>query len=484
MSSETNLLSDSRLDEIIEEGVETDRIEFKDARTQAPPLAKELVAMANSEGGHLIHGVKESDGKIESIQGISNPSEVEESVNNSLAQSVVPPLNIRFREFEQNGKVLSAFYVDSAKRLRSYRGNGGVTFPIRRGTITDYLDARDLEEHHQKSPISREYKQTERTSTRSSETNQSAAQAGVARGKKLSISNNTDAPVYSGPENRAVISVGDMGIVVPTNRLLFDTFHLDQLIYHTQTNIGVNSSSDIVDVLQAAESELEVDLEKTLSYAITLPHDELELVGRNVKSLVEDSERITDVIRMISSGEGSPKDPRPIAVLASRSRYGLFWMQLQWRDRRLRPGHCEVGIIMPDIPLQNDSVVNFFKQVGSVPLSYRQNGGVQVVDIRGQELTSLQNPVATKLTPDAPPSYTEIVADNPFYCGETEFAFSFDFSEFWKDALEGINRIPYDVAGGWIEEDEDFTFDMMQLVYKALDLPTYFIYGLCRPVSK
>ena len=79
---------------------ENQSLEFKSAQVHADSLAKELVALSNTEGGVILLGV-EDDGEVSGLP--SNRKNYEEWVANIARQNVVPGLDVVIQQVQHNG---------------------------------------------------------------------------------------------------------------------------------------------------------------------------------------------------------------------------------------------------------------------------------------------------------------------------------------------------------------------------------------------
>ncbi|MDB2276581.1 ATP-binding protein, partial [Halorubrum ezzemoulense] len=64
---ENDPLSDERLRELLSER-ESQTLEFKRKRADTDSLLKELVALSNTDGGHVLYGVEEENGEVNGLQ--------------------------------------------------------------------------------------------------------------------------------------------------------------------------------------------------------------------------------------------------------------------------------------------------------------------------------------------------------------------------------------------------------------------------------
>ncbi len=136
--------------DILERGPdESEELEYKDKRADPTSIVKDLVAMANSSGGALLYGVRESNGEIEEIQDITDFSQFEESLNQTISSRVDPILPVKPRTDEYNGFTVVGIEVEHRNLLHSLdSGNGKPCIPTRVGSTTDYLGGAALREFY------------------------------------------------------------------------------------------------------------------------------------------------------------------------------------------------------------------------------------------------------------------------------------------------------------------------------------------------
>ena len=128
---------------------ESERLEYKGKRADKASIIKDLVALANNRGGELFHGVRQSGGKIEEIQGIADYSQFEEDINQTIASRVDPILPVEVRIIEHENSTIVGIQVDHQGLLHTLdTGNGKACIPIRVGSTTDYLDGAAIREFY------------------------------------------------------------------------------------------------------------------------------------------------------------------------------------------------------------------------------------------------------------------------------------------------------------------------------------------------
>ena len=110
---------------------EDSRLEYKSKEVGNQKIALELAAMANSQGGSLILGVRENnDGEPDLIQNVSNPHERVEAVTNVIYDRVEPNLDFNSDTLRVDGDTLVVFTVDQTNTLHSFSRSHRVSLSV------------------------------------------------------------------------------------------------------------------------------------------------------------------------------------------------------------------------------------------------------------------------------------------------------------------------------------------------------------------
>lgn len=455
---------------------ESHKLEYKSKRSNNKDIAKELVALANADGGILVVGIKESDGEIEDIQNMGEISEKEEGIQNVNSSSVKPPIKIDYESIEVDGKKLVSFNVEDSSLLHSFKENKPV-FPVRQGTTTRYIDGYEIYRRFTGEDIEMANNE-EDIDNRFDRTIKQSWVEGVARFGSHKEVTDVSPPIFSAPEKRMIIKVKERNIVVPTE-IGIDPVSFDALIYHVESRLDIESNKDLKEVI---EGILDTGVSnRDLSYVIS--YGQRELIGRHKENLFSDIDDIYDVIEILNPGAGFPDDPRPICIICFPFLNGLGWIQLQWQNNVLRRGRSKSGLILPHIPIDIEPIEGFFEKTKRPPFEFKQKSQLQFLKVHANVKDTLSNPSPINLKSKLSDSYVEVAADNPFYDNKTVFndAFDMEIPQHFQEALSSINRLPFDVGGGWMSEDEGFDFHLMEILVKDLIFPTYFINPMCFP---
>ncbi|WP_080505197.1 AlbA family DNA-binding domain-containing protein [Halorubrum aethiopicum] len=132
---------------------EDGRLEYKSKEVANRKIALELGAMANSQGGSLVLGVRDNDdGEPDLIQDVSVPHQRVESVTNVIYDRVEPTLDFNTNTPQvDNGKTVVEFAVDQSNTLHSFRHwkMDEPVFPVRRNTRVGYMHGHDVADHYE-----------------------------------------------------------------------------------------------------------------------------------------------------------------------------------------------------------------------------------------------------------------------------------------------------------------------------------------------
>jgi len=132
------------------------KLDFKedfdmDLHSKRSELSKDIIAMANSQGGrgYLIYGVED---KTKKIKGVDKEKFAEERIQQLITMTVDPPLNIRIEYFEIEEKdIVTITIFKSHNRPHQSRQTGA--FYIRRGSTTDTARIDEIATLFQKSNL-------------------------------------------------------------------------------------------------------------------------------------------------------------------------------------------------------------------------------------------------------------------------------------------------------------------------------------------
>ena len=129
-------------EELIEMGVaieqgESERIEFKEELDSPRDISKELVALANHQGGILLLGIDDPG----VVMGLEDAKGTEERISGHVRSTIDPSMNPTIRIENIGGEDVLSIQAPEADG-KPYNLNG--TFYIRTGTGTDKLSSDEL----------------------------------------------------------------------------------------------------------------------------------------------------------------------------------------------------------------------------------------------------------------------------------------------------------------------------------------------------
>src|SRR6056297_460254 len=132
------------------------KLDFKedfnmDLHSKRSELSKDIIAMANSQGGrgYLIYGIED---KTKKIKGVAKEKFAEERIQQLITMTVDPPVNIRIEYFEVKEKdIVTITIFKSHNRPHQSRQTGA--FYIRRGSTTDTARIDEIAALFQKSNL-------------------------------------------------------------------------------------------------------------------------------------------------------------------------------------------------------------------------------------------------------------------------------------------------------------------------------------------
>lgn len=132
------------------------KLDFKedfniDLHSKRSELAKDIIALANSQGGrgYLVYGVKD---KTKKIKGVDKEKFGEERIQQIISMTIDPPVSTRIEYFNLEGKdIVTITVFKSHKKPHQSRQTGA--FYIRRGSTTDIARIDEIATLFQKSNL-------------------------------------------------------------------------------------------------------------------------------------------------------------------------------------------------------------------------------------------------------------------------------------------------------------------------------------------
>lgn len=471
---------------ILEDGViEHKRLEYKSADARPASIVKQLVAMANRDGGQVIVGVKENDGEIVALQDVNsegNPSGLEEALHNSIRDNVEPVIELDFELVEHNSKTLISISVTNSDRLHSFADNKPV-FPIRHGSTTRYLSGLELPDRRltpdQSTVDDSNSSATDPEKADGNDADKNTAQSGRRlspihpgwnNGTHMSTTveslPDTDPPTYSAPANRLILETGGHRIAV-FGSLGLDPMRTNNSTIRLKDYINLHKLENLASCIRTIEQRTTGSAYRSHSYAIK--YGSRQLVGRGIDNFLQDAHRVPEICsRLLPGNQTATDSAKPVGVLTFPFQDGVGILEVQWDGASLRSGRSSFYTILENIPLDTTPYQDLYDELGGEPQSLKELTHVQSIRINRGSVIPLDETQIVTFRPEDEFVHQEVVAANPFYNAEEQIssAFDIDLPDTFVQTLSGLNRLPFDVSGGIHPEDESFGFrdiEMLQL---------------------
>ncbi|WP_312909311.1 RNA-binding domain-containing protein [Natronosalvus caseinilyticus] len=445
-------------------------VESSDGRKK---LVKVLSAMANQAGGTVIIGVRKEQSDSLLIQGFPVDSEVVQYITQTALEYTTPPVSdlVDVNFVEYSGKRLLRIDVDKAREKPiQFKEKGDYVPWIRVGDGMDEMSSDQLLSFFQ-------VRKREEYSLFSSEIEQRVS-------INVDLDSQDNVPSLRSPSNWLITTSEGPSMFVFGEPGLTHDFG-KSVLYHVEEYVHASSAEEIEEVFNILEQTTDTSLlPSRLGYAIKL--GDRQVVGRGHRWFVEDLEKIDQTIRLLEEShteepqsDNVPSDPRPIAVAYVSCSAGIFWIETQWRGDHFSRTKC--GFVFTDIPFDSSGYQSFFRELGKHPDVYQQRRGLQMLTISGDS-QHLGHPEVVNISshPDAP---EYMVVDNPLYhrIDELQNQARVNIPEYISNPLNGLNRIPLEIVGGYTESNDRMVeLDSLTVFSKGLLMNTMFVSGWCR----
>jgi len=488
--------------ELIESGIsEGERLEYKSTEAHRDKILKELVGLANKEGGRVIIGIEEDDGDIENVEDVASagdPDGLEESLHNAIRNRVEPVLELSYDTVEYDSNTLIDISVNNATVLHSLRVNGKPTFPIRYGSTTRHLSGFELARaygHTTDSPTEPFVESDETGGTTGTENEQGERNQrshgdytrgqgwnnGVYRSGSVDSLPDPETPTYSAPPNRLIVEAGEHQIAT-FGQAGIEPFQATHSTVRLEDSLKIAEFDELQQCLEDIDSKLATSSYRAYSYSIK--YGSRQLIGRGVENFWTDTNRITEICNRLTPGNGTAgKRARPIGILSFPILNGVGMLELQWDGEKLRPGRTSLQLLLENVPLDTTPYEEMSEEWGWNPRSFEEQTHLQWLQIRGR--SELQETRPITFNPSGEFAQQDIVATNPFYDspGQVDSAFDIDIPWYLCEALADINRLPFDIAGGLHPDDTAFAMDSIEILQFDGLIETFIIDPLCRVAS-
>jgi len=457
-------------------GVESEQFDCKskeivESSSGRKKLVKVLSAMANQSGGTVIVGVRKQSNEL-LIQGFSVDSEVVQHINHTAVEYTVPPITdlLRTNFVEYSGKNLLRIDVEQAKEKPiQYKEEGEYVPWIRVGDGMEEMTRSQMLSFF-------ESRKREKHSLFSSE---------VEERVNIHLDSDSDRETHSiqSPQNWLITTTEGRSMFVFGEPGLSHDFG-KSVLYHVEERVYASTAEEIEHVFDVLENTTGTKLSHSrVGYTIEL--GERQEIGRGYRWFVEDLKNIENTIGTLEEAHkvepisDPPSDPQPIAVAYVSCSAGLFWLETQWDGEEFTRTRC--GFVFTDIPFNEGGYQSFFTEIGRSPDIYEQRRGLQILTLAGDS-QYLGRPQVVDIS-DHVDSPEYMVVDNPYYhrTDELKKQSEVDIPEYFLDPLDGINRIPLNISGGYKNDrSRSVELDTLTLFSKDLLMNTIFASGWCR----
>lgn len=464
-------------------GIESERLEFKakekvETTKQRRELVKILTAMANTRGGTVIVGVGR-DERDSIVQSFDNQSEYKRDLYHVAQDNTEPALSdlltIDFDQIPLEATVLR-IDIDQAETFPikfNVGGNDGYVAYHRVGDTTKRMNADDgvrFAEDRFHDPRNKSLFRTEHVS--------------------INSPNNTNPPSSDRPGQRVITNTSRDYQIVFGPGVNYGGYE-KSVVFDIETTVGINLKDDVSavkSILDAAEKHLNLDLVREFGYSVK--QGSRTLLGKHVDHFYQDLRQLETVVANML--DGHPEDVsddithidsfRPTVVAYSNSNVGTFWLKLEWREHLQQFIRPKCGILLGELPFNDEPLQSFFNEVNADPDVYQQHTGLQELTLKGQ--IQLQNPQPIKLEPTTD-FVGHLLAPNPFYRQAEVLQQQVDepLPSHFLEGVCSITHLPLFNQGPELDGDEDVMLKYIDVTCHRLTWPTLFLDAMCIPES-
>lgn len=447
---------------------ESDQLDFKakeivDTTEGKRDLAKKAAAIANTNGGTIIVGVGEGD-REDIIQSFGPRSEIKRDLASVFRDNTKPPLT-QFTE-------ISIEKLSMGARLLRINIDAADTHPIEfnERQSDDYIPYHRVEDTTREMTTSDIVEFSERRENTTSNTDIGLTESVTVNTSDIQPYNDSD-PRES-PNHRAILNIDQHGLVVPSQTYINNLFQ-KSLTFHVEKHAEDSGLTGLKGLIEEAKEELNANIDFEFGYGIK--YESKEIIGRSADNYISDINNLEETLQLLGWEDDS--DPRPVAIAGTRCDFGFVWFQAQYHTGNLTRIKC--GLMLNDVPINTESISNVFGDKW-----FNQSNSLRNVQLRlrGSEVP-LSNPREVLLDQSSHPARTEIIADNPYYRNKEAVLKSID-----RDALEpfvsaicAVDRLPFDIRGGYSSTDRYHTISKIDVGYIHAVVPTYFVWPMCNP---
>jgi hypothetical protein len=241
------------------------------------------------------------------------------------------------------------------------------------------------------------------------------------------------------------------------------------------------SYEDVPWFLESASEHINANLERRLGYSIRV--GDAQLMGKGIENLRQDIERLPELYQFIDELSNHSWRYGPVLSGYTKTEYGILWFELQKESETFNRWTSE--LLLPDIPFDSSDIEHFVDETESTSKYYAQRRGIHFVHLNGRKCGPLQNPTPVNIRSfDEGPNH--VLVDNPFYDWPEVVHSQLDESlpEWCKRILPKISKIPFEVSGGYLEEeDQQFSLNYLDCAHVTGTHPTLLVDCSCWPGS-
>lgn len=452
-------------------GAEYSQLEFKSKEIlqttgQKKKVVRILSAMANQSGGTMIIGVRHRDNGL-LFQSFSPESEPRQELTHIAQQYTSPQLqkfwDISFEEC-MGHRVLRINVEKAKKRLIQVNYEGEYQVWIRDEDGMREMTTGEIDQFYQRRALREEAvpgSQVERTEH--------------LNFTPESVSSDNDSNLF---ERRGILRTNDTHTAVFGFGFFHDYIRKSHTIRLRTQFPGRNGYADIPDVLDAAEEHIGARIGRQFGYSIRVA--DLHLIGRSSESLRTDLGRLNDIFTRLDNATEREWIYGPVIAGVLPVDFGILWFELQLETESFT--RSNLGLILKDIPFDESSLEKFYDDIGTSPPVYDHRHGLQFVTFQGNQVEPLQNPILTSLTETDILGPLYITADNPFsnWPETVQSGIEEPIPDRWTKGLGAIDRVPFQVSGGYLTEGEDrFALNYLHFTQVQGIHPTLLVDAVC-----
>lgn len=457
-------------------GAEAEDFEVKskqkiDSKGGRKELAKNISAMANTEGGTFIIGVTkdvEFAGQDfgDSINNFNPSTEIKQALYSTCRENTDPHLDnwVKIEFKEVLGKDVLRIDVKKANRIVFFREGSNSAAYKRSGDSKEKMSQKEVAEKA-KSLSMRESKEvwhSERLDWDSA-----------------AVPNDS---FFHYDETKCLTRTEDDTSVVPGNSFYLDFGYGGNQIYELVDRFHPREVDKIREVLNRAEKVLQIS---TDNFYYSFMGEGYQYYGKGVDDFLEDLENWESKGAEIEETVNRDSTHYTYAVGGSSTPYGPFVISVETRDRFRSFKSASVGVLMHSVPFDDSELKRFFQGIEASPHFYQEVNGTQNVTLRSD--CELSNVEPLRYEKESRDGLYYVTADNPFYGRENLLKEKTDIPLHLASAISTSERLPMKLQGAskGIETEKAFYFSHIEVTsVHWTSIGTYLMTVCCRAEGK